>query len=340
MSHPITQESYVARAPAGEPLRTPDTDGAVQISVIVLVTERPASLEGLYREYSPVIKELGVSFEFLFAIEPWAKDLGEPLHALTEQGEPIQVLEFARAGGEANLLRLAGKRSRGEIIVSLPAYHRVLPEALPELISRVTAGGDMAVARRWPRSDRLINRVQSRAFNYLLRRLVGQTTHDVACGVQAMRREVLNETPLYGDFFRFLPVLAVREGFRVEEVDAAQHPRDQRTRVYSPGTYLRRLIDVLGLFFLVRFTEKPLRFFGLVGSLLAGAGTLLLGILFVQRQFGGQPIANRPMLLVGVTALTLGVQAIALGLIGEIIVHLHAARERQYRVLDDIPDDR
>ena len=340
MNHSMAQESFARSAAATEPAaETPDAADNVHISVIVLVTQRPSPLEDLYHEYSAVIKDLGVPFEFLFAIEPWASTLAEPLQALADGGEPIRVLEFARSVGEANLLRLAGERSKGEIIVSLPAYHRVLPEALPELIARVEEGQDMAVARRWPRSDRLVNRLQSRAFNYMLRRLIGQTTHDVACGVQAMRREVLDETPLYGDFFRFLPVLAVREGFRVEEVDAAQHPDDRRTRVYSPGTYLRRLIDILGLFFLVRFTEKPLRFFGLVGTSLAAAGVFMLGVLFVERQFGGQPMANRPMLLVGVTVLTLGVQAIALGLIGEIIVHLHAARDRHYRVLDDVPDD-
>jgi hypothetical protein len=319
--------------------RSPESASAVRLSVIVLVTERPSPLEDLYRECSAVIKDLGVSFEFLFALEPWAEPLAEPLHELVRQGEPIRVLEFARSVGEASLLRLASERSRGTIIVTLPSYHRVLPEALPELIARVESGWDMAVARRWPRNDRFVNRIQSRVFNYLLRGLVGQTTHDVACGVHAMRREVLGETPLYGDFFRFLPVLAIREGFRVDEVDAPQHPRDRQTRIYSPGIYLRRLIDILGLYFLVRFTDKPLRFFGLVGSGLAGGGAILLGILFIQRQFGGQPIANRPMLLVGVTALTLGVQAIALGLIGEIIVHLHAARERLYRVLDDAPED-
>ncbi len=304
------------------------------ISIIVRVTERPAALDGLYEEYAPAIRELGVPFEFLFAIEPWAKELAEPLAALAEAGEPIRVVEFARSVGEANLLRFAGERSRGRIVLTLPAYHRIEAEAMPELIREIEAGADLAVARRWPRADRGINRLQTRAFNSILRRLVGQTTQDVGCGVQAMRREVLEETPLYGDFFRFLPVLAVREGFRVVEVEAPQHPRDQRTRVYSPGTYLRRLIDVLGLFFLVRFTEKPLRFFGLIGSAMSIVGVIVLGVLFVQRQFGGQPIANRPILLVGVTALTLGVQTVALGLIGEIIVHLHAARGRGYRVAD------
>ena len=102
-------------------------------------------------------------------------------------------------------------------------------------------------------------------------------------------------------------------------------------RLYSPGIYLRRLLDVLGLFFLLRFTEKPLRFFGLLGSALSVAGGAILLVVLVQR-LGGQSLADRPLLLLGVLLAVLGVQAIALGLIGEIIVHLHATRRPSYRV--------
>jgi hypothetical protein len=155
--------------------------------------------------------------------------------------------------------------------------------------------------------------------------------HDVASGVRAMRPEVLRDLPLYGDFFRFLPVLALREGYSVVEVEAMQHPSDAQLRLYSPGTYLRRAIDVFGLFFLSRFTYKPLRFFGMIGSWLSGAGALILFVMFIQR-IGGQGLADRPLLLLGVLIFTLGVQAIALGLIGEIIVHFNADRRRPYRV--------
>jgi hypothetical protein len=149
-----------------------------------------------------------------------------------------------------------------------------------------------------------------------------------------MRVGVLEDVPLYGDFSRFLPVLAEREGFRVEELPAEQHERDAEPRVYAPGVYVRRLIDLLGLFFLTRFTYKPLRFFGLVGSLLGGAGAVILATVFVQRM-QGQALADRPMLVLGVLLATLGVQAVALGLVGEIIVHFNVPERPGYRVVED-----
>lgn len=312
-------------------LESSGEEEAVAISVIVPVTERPESLAELYHEYAAPLRELGRPFEFVFAVEPWAYAMSLPLLDLARAGEPIRVLEVGQSAGETTLLRLAALDSRGSIVVTLPAYRRVEAAAIPDLIARVEQGADVAIARRWPRRDAWINRVQTRAFHLFIGRLVGRRFHDVACGVRAIRRGVMDRLPLYGDFFRFLPLFAIREGYSVEEVASAQHQRDVNVRVYQPGVYVRRLLDLLGLLFLLRFTDKPLRFFGLVGSGLSLAGSAILLVLFVQK-LAGQGIADRPILLLGALLVVLGFQAIALGLIGEIIVYLHAPSRRPYRL--------
>lgn len=313
-----------------------DGDDAVEVSVLVPVTERPEDLAELYRTYAAPLEEGGRSFEFVFALEPYYHERAEQLAGLIEDGEPIHVLEAGQPVGEASLVKWAAEPSRGRILLTLPAYYRVQPDTLPRMLRCVEEDEvDLAVARRWPRHDSWINRVQTRTFHAILRGISRMDLDDLGCGVRAMRRDVLEEVPLYGDFYRFFPLLVLNQGYRVEEVDGEQHPRDRSPRVYGPGVYLRRLIDLLGVFFLVRFTYKPLRFFGLVGSGVSVAGVAILGVLFVQR-IGGQGIADRPMLLLGVLLLTLGVQAIALGLIGEIIVHLNAPDRKGYRVLDVI----
>lgn len=311
---------------------------AAEVSVLVPVAERPENLADLYEAYAEPLRAGGWSFEFIFALEPYYQHLADQLAPLVEDGEPVRVLEAGQTVGEASLVKRAADLSSGGYLLTLPAYFRVKPEALSSLLETVEEGADMAVARRWPRKDPWINQLQTKAFHFLLRGTSGRQFDDLACGVRAMRRQVMEDVPLYGDFFRFFPVLAVNQGFRVEQVDGGHHPEDRRPRVYSPGVYLRRLIDLLGIFFLVRFTYKPLRFFGLVGSGVSLVGTGILGVLFVQR-IGGQGIADRPMLLLGVLLLTLGVQAIALGLIGEIIVHLNAPERPSYRVLDVVEGD-
>lgn len=325
-------------------LRLPTLEGgqeadAVAISVIVPVTERPESLVELYHEYAAPLRELGRPFEFVFAVEPWAYGMSLPLLDLARGGEPVRVLEVGQSAGETTLLRLAALDSHGSIVVTLPAYRRIEAKAIPELIARVEHGADVAIARRWPRRDAWINRIQTRAFHLFISGLVGRRLNDIACGVRAIRRDVMDRLPLYGDFFRFLPLFAMREGYSVEEVPSAQHKRDAHVRVYQPGVYLRRLLDLLGLVFLLRFTDKPLRFFGLAGSGLSLTGALILFVLFVQR-LGGQGIADRPILLLGALLVVLGFQAIALGLIGEIIVYLHAPSRRPYRLARRLRSDK
>lgn len=306
------------------------TDTPPDLSVLFLVSEHPEPLAELYREYVLPLKAPARSVECVFAVEPWHRHRTDELQQAADSAVPIRVLLAAHSMGETGLVRMALPHCRAPVLLILVAYRRIEPGALPDLV-RMLDDADLVVARRWPRMDSWVNRVQSRLFHGLVGRFTRSEFHDMASGVRAVRRELLEELSLYGDLYRFLPVLAVRDGYRVREIDCAQHPDDARTRVYSPTVYLSRALDILGLYFLVRFTEKPLRFFGLVGGVLSLLGTALLAILFVER-LSGQGIADRPLLLLGVLLLVLGVQAIALGLVGEIVVHVHAARQRRYRL--------
>lgn len=323
---------YAAAAPEAMTFRS-KTDPP-SVSVLVLVTERPDGLAELYEELAAGVRAASDRFEFVFVVEPPFTEETAPLAELAARGEPIRVVKVGQARGEASLLRVGMPHCRGSIILTVPSARRVETAALGKLIGAVEAGADLAVARRWPRRDPWIIRAQTRLFHAVVARIVGgaaATISDVACGVRAMRRELLDQIPLYGDLALFLPVLALRDGYSVKEVPAPQHVANQRTRLHSPALYLRRLFDLLGLFFLVHFTEKPLRFFGLVGSVVALPGAVILAVVFVQR-LASQGIADRPLLLLGVLFFVLGIQAIALGLIGEIIVHVHAAPRPSYRL--------
>lgn len=311
----------------------PDDATAEAIAVVVPVAERPRPLDEIYREYESAVRAMERPFEFIFVVEPWGRDLVEKLEPLMREGHPIRVLEMGQVVSEAGLLRAAMEHVQAPLVLTLPPYHRVRPEALSRLVQCVEEGVDFASARRDRSSDSWISRVQSRAFHALLRWGTGVRFTDIASGVRVLRRTVLEQVPLYGDFLRFLPILAQQEGFRVEEVSAPQHPDDVGQKIYSPGTYLRRLIDLLAVVFLTRFTQKPLRFFGLIGSGFLLSGGAILFVLFIQR-LGGQALADRPMLLLGVLLTVLGFQTLALGLIGEVIVHLHASRHRMYRKTD------
>jgi hypothetical protein len=323
-----------------EPLTTAVESAAPQftetVSVVLVATGPMQPLEELYAETATALRNAGVPFDFTVIYDRIHRGRVKALLGLGKAGEPIQVLEAAQNVGETALLRSALGHCTGTIILTLPPYRRVEPSALPALIRRVQDGGaHLVAARRASAHDPWVNRVQRRLVHALVKGVVGGEFHDLGSGVRVMRAEVLREMPLYGEFSRFLPLLAQREGFVVEEMVVPQAVSDRHTRVYSPGIYLRRSIDLVGVFFLIRFREKPLRFFGLVGGVLTILGGLMLAVMFVQRIMG-EPLADRPLLLLAVLLAVIGLQAIALGLVGEIIVHTTARRSVSYRVFRQV----
>jgi glycosyltransferase involved in cell wall biosynthesis len=315
---------------ADETAQTRPLMDAGLISVVIPVVERDDDVTAVYTAFARELDARGEEYEFILVFDGRRTPPAELL-SLIRGKESVHVLRFAREFGETAALRLGVERSRGDIVLTLPAYFQVQPGGVALLLDALAGGADMAVASRSPRLDSWLNRMQSRAFHTIVGGVSGQRFHDMACGVRAMRRTVAETLPLYGDLHRFIPALALREGFRVEEVPVPQHPSEAKMRVYKPGIYIRRLLDIAAFFFLAKFTEKPLRFFGLVGSVFFAAGAGLSLVLLIQR-VEGQGIANRPALLLAVLFVALGVQLLGLGLVGEIIVHLRAPHRRGYRV--------
>src|SRR5919109_3841233 len=280
-------------AQSAGPVMTPPAVVPGIVSVVIPVVERADDLMAVYHSFARQLEKRPEEFEFLFVFDGRFAPPAE-LVELTRENESLRILRFAREFGETAALRIGIEKSKGDLVLTLPAYFQVQPEGVGLLLDAVAAGADMAVANRSPRFDSWLNRVQSRAFHRIVGGVTDQQFHDMACGLRAMRRSVAESLPLYGDLHRFIPALALRDGYRVDEVPLAQHPKDARTRMYRPGVYFRRLLDIAAFFFLAKFTERPLRFFGLVGSIFLVGGVGLSLILMVQR-FEGQGIANRPM---------------------------------------------
>jgi hypothetical protein len=178
----------------------------------------------------------------------------------------------------------------------------------------------------------VLERIRRAAYH----RLLGLVTHvnfqDLGCGARALDRRVLEEIQLYGDQHRFLALLADRQGFRVHEVDVRQSPRDRFKGTYGPRVYTRGLLDIFSILFLVRFTKRPLRFFGMIGAATFAVGALAVAILVAQRLLLDQSLANRPALLLASLLVVMGMQLFAVGLLGELMIFTHARGLKDYQV--------
>lgn len=318
-------------------------EALASVTVLVPVLSRDRRLLGELEHVTAELRALDLRVEVLVLAAPGAASETDLQPLLASGGEDVHLLRFAGQIDEAAMLACSFERARGDAVLILPARGAGDPTAVGALYEALCDGADLAFASRGK------GPAQSRLFNRLLSRATGTRFHDVAGGARLARRALVHAVPLHGDFHRYLPVLADRMGFSVREVESpAASARPPVRGVQSPAIYLWRALDLLSVFFLARFTRRPLRLFGGVGI---GFGLIGAGILFVVgvQRLLGTPLADRPILVLGTLLVGLGVQGLCLGLLGELILFLHGRHLRDYRVREVLepthppippPDDR
>lgn len=301
------------------------------VSVIVPVGERQSPMADLYADYKAGLRSLGMPYELIFVLDGLQPTAERALLSLAAMGEPITIVSLTRYFGEATALMIGFDHASGDILLTLPAYLQVEGAELGKLVAAL-AGADIAIGYREPRASNWFQTLRQRVFHGLLRFVTRLSFRDLGCNARALKRKVLEEVHLYGDQQRFLPLLAERQGFRVSQVAVRQSKDDRRDEMYRPRNYTRGLLDIFNVFFLVRFTKKPLRFFGMIGVAIFALGILEMLYLIFDRIYFHHSLADRPALLLASLMVVLGVQMFALGLLGELIIFTHAGGAKDYKV--------
>jgi glycosyltransferase involved in cell wall biosynthesis len=313
------------------------TEKSVEISVVVPICKTPTDLGDLLSQYLTELSATGLSYEFICVLQADQYDALQTLKKLKTAYPMVRVILLHHWQGEAAALSVGFDKAAGMILLTLPSYFQVLPSELHRVLRKLLEDGlDLVVARRYPRTASLLNRALSWFFHQLIHMLTQTSYHDLNCGLRAMKRTVAEEVPIYGDLHRFLPLLAYQRGYRVAELPVQQSGHEAKRWIYAPGMYLRRLLEVLTVFFLFKFTKRPLRFFGLLGCQLFIAGTAILGYLGLYRLLGVGSIAGRPSLFLGALIMILGAQLFSIGLLGELLIftHSHARDNQVYEILE------
>lgn len=305
--------------------------GAVNISAIIPVEQNHRELETLHLAYKEALESYGKTYEMVYVLDGDLPGPLEKLKAMQVKDQTTRIIQLAKKFGEDAALTAGFECSTGGVILTLPAYFQIEASEIGKIL-RELQGCDMVVARRWPRRGSRLQSLRRRIFHKLLGAITNVELSDLGCRVRAFKRQVCQEIPIYGDQHRFLPVVAIRQGFQVKELDVAQSTDKQSGYVFPLRSYLHRLLSLFTIFFLVRFTKKPLRFFGMIGMLLLIIGGSILAYTIVERLFFGVALTERPALLLSSLVVVLGVQVFALGLIGELIIYTHAKDIKEYRV--------
>jgi len=292
------------------------------LSVVIPVYDERDNLRPLVAELLPVVRALDGPVEVLF-VDDGSRDGGDRVLAEIAAEEPeVVVIRLRRNFGKAEALTAGFRAARGEVIVTLDGDGQDDPAEIPRMLAALEGGLDLVSGWKRDRRDPPARRAASRLFNGVTRRVSGVALHDLNCGFKAYRAEVVRALALAGDQYRYIPVLAAHEGFRVGELVVNHRARVHGSSKYGLERYARGFLDLLTITFLGRYRHRPMHLFGGLGLLMLVAG-LLIGAYMSVLRFAGEGIGDRPLLLLGVLLILVGIQFLTIGLVSEMIQRHH-----------------
>lgn len=294
------------------------------ISVIVPVFNEESNIKPLYSLLKPVLDKIGRPSEIIF-VEDGSKDgTYDILRELNASDAGCRVISFRRNFGQTAALAAGFAYARGEVIITLDGDLQNDPSDIPALLAKIEEGYDVVSGWRVHRKDTfLTRRLPSMCANWLISRITGVRLHDYGCTLKAYRREVAQNIGLYGEMHRFIPAMASWMGVGVAEVEVNHHPRVRGSSKYGLSRTLRVVLDLITVKFLLSYATKPLQIFGTLGFVSTLSGLILASYLSIDKLVLGHGLSDRPLLLLAVLLILVGIQFITMGLLGEMMVRIY-----------------
>lgn len=311
------------------------------LSVIVPVLNEEESLDQLWDEISATADHAVERYEVIFIDDGSTDGSWRAINRLSTADERISGIRLRRNFGKAAALTAGMQAAKGDLILMMDADLQDDPAEIPAFLEQIENGFDVVNGWKQRRLDPWHKVYPSRIFNWLVSRLTGLVLHDHNCGLKMFRSAVADEIQIYGELHRFIPVLAFARGFKVTELPVHHRARQHGYSKYGVRRFLRGLLDLLTVAFLISFGRRPQHALGAVGLFFFGIGALgltWLGILWsLMNVFGlvtPDPIGGRPLLAYSVASTLLGGQALSLGLLAELIVAYNGNNCDSYSVSD------
>ncbi len=296
------------------------------VSVVIPLHNEAATLLELYARVRSTMESLENSWELVLVNDGSTDSTPQLLDQLFDKDPRIVVVHLRKNYGQTPALMAGFDHAQGEFVVAMDGDLQHAPEQIPDFLEKIQEGYDLVSGWRVQRSDALLTRtLPSRIANWLMSKVSGVKLHDFGTTFKAYRREVLSDLRLYGELHRFVPALSALNGARIVEIPIKDMGRNSGKSHYGLSRTFRVMFDLLTVGFLMRYMTRPLHFFGklfLVCTLLSS----LIGCFLLARKFlVGIHIfeVHGPLMLFGAVLLLAGVQFLAIGLLGEILVRVY-----------------
>lgn len=294
------------------------------LSIILPIYNEAESLPHLLEELIPALEASGRTFEIICVDDGSRDNSFAELQKLHAQDDRVRVVRFRRNFGQTAAFAAGFDRARGEVVITMDADLQNDPADIPLLLAKIDSGYDVVSGwrmKRWQEGfwSLISRKVPSATANWLISTGTGVRLHDYGCALKAYRSDVIKSINLYGDLHRFIPAIASYYGVTVAEVPVNYRSRQFGYSKYGIGRIIRVILDLLTVRFLLSYSTRPIQIFGLMGLASLALGVIIGIYLSFLKLAYGTALAERPLLLLAILLVMIGVQFITMGLLGEMI---------------------
>jgi glycosyltransferase involved in cell wall biosynthesis len=309
-----------------------------ELSIVIPVHNESPNIRPLYDELTQTLVHYGRSYEILIVDDGSTDDSFEQLAALQARDPRLRVIQFRRNFGQTAAFAAGFAHARGRLVVTSDGDLQNDPRDIPAMVALIEQGNDIVCGWRKDRKDTFVNRrLPSMLANGLISWATGVKLHDYGCSLKVFRSEVVKPLRLYGEMHRFLPAIASQIGVKIAEMVVNHRARNAGVTKYGITRTVRVVLDLATVKFLLNYSTRPLQIFGLGGLLAGGLGTIITGYLGFVRLFQHQGIAERPLLLLGVMLVFIGVQLVTFGLLAELMARTYyESQDKPTYVIRDV----
>jgi glycosyltransferase involved in cell wall biosynthesis len=326
-------------AESAERQMIPAARGEPHVSVVVPIYNEEESIPHLYERLTAALTALGRPYEII-AVDDGSRDRSFTLlRELAAADERLRVVRFRRNFGQTAAFAAGFDRARAPWIVTIDADLQNDPDDIGALLAKAETGYDVVSGWRARRQDPFLNRrLPSIIANRLISWATGVSLHDYGCSLKVYSAEVVKNISLYGELHRFIPAIASWQGVAVTEMAVNHHARKFGRSKYGIGRTVRVMLDLITVRFLLSFSTRPMQVFGLIGLLSSALGGVLLAYLGYVRLVLQQNIGDRPLVLLAVLMVLIGVQFLGMGLLGELMIRTYYETQRKpiYTVREEL----
>lgn len=295
-----------------------------KVSIVVPIYNEEDNVVALYEELALMAERGRLNCEFIFVDDGSRDATVERLRDISSNDARAVIVELRRNFGQTAAMAAGFDYATGDVIATLDGDLQNDPAEVPRMVAKLDEGYDLVAGWRKHRKDKMLSRrLPSMMANRLISKLTKVKLHDYGCTLKVFRADVAKNINLYGEMHRFIPAVAAQMGIRMAEMPVNHRPRLHGTSKYGISRTFRVVLDLLTVFFFLSFSTRPLHMFGALGIVSSGTGVFMLGVMTIQRAFFEIPMGNRPMLLLGVMLVLLGLQFICFGLLAEIMVRTY-----------------